>query len=275
MNTVRIHGVALLLVLSSASIAYAQAGTDVVRLVDGSYYRGTIVESTPEHVVLTTLTGEVREFARDQVESEGAATASDTAPTTITPPLASRIASSPEPSEATTHLHARADSDDLSLHRLNGTATVTVPTGRGFGQATVDQFAVVCNLPCDVDIASGTYQLGISRGTGTASRRGRPIELRPGDFLLDVHFEDREGLRIAGWITFIGSAVAALGLVFGALAVKGDSHYNRVTGSSDQDPINVPMAITGAVIFVLGAAIGMPLAFLNDVAELSSEGIRF
>lgn len=54
---------------SLPEVAVAQVATppDLVRMLDGSFVRGTIVEATPERVVIQLVTGEVRTIPRGEV----------------------------------------------------------------------------------------------------------------------------------------------------------------------------------------------------------------
>ncbi|AKF08374.1 hypothetical protein [Sandaracinus amylolyticus] len=251
-----------LLVLGAALLAIATAlvaptgalaqttPPDVVRLRDGSFLRGTIVERTPERVVVMLPTGETRTYAAAEVESAGPAEmmlATPVAP----PPVVALPAAPIGPPMA--RLRVTTDDEELSLHQLTGSATVAVWTGRGTGTARIDQYAVICNAPCDTEIPAGTYQLGIAHGTGDAQRSGRPIDLR-GDVDLFLEYEDRTGIRVAGWMVFIG------GMIGGTLLMT----LPVLTGSYGD---NTGYLIGGGVLAGVSMAVGFPLIFMNNHAE--------
>ena len=79
------------------SSAWAQ-GTppDLVRMHDGSFVRGTIVESTPERVVIQLVTGEVRTIERSAVAEVRSSDSPATAATTPTAPSTSTTGTSVE-----------------------------------------------------------------------------------------------------------------------------------------------------------------------------------
>jgi hypothetical protein len=253
--------IAAFVIWAWSALALAQGTGDVVRLGDGSFYRGTIVESTSDHVSLLLPGGETRTFARTDVVSAG-------------PELLPEQRDhggldrqSPVPDVPTTHLHARADADDLSLQRMTGSTPIAIPTSRGVMYGMQDDFAVLCNLPCDVDLPAGAYQLGVAHGEGRAQRSGRPITFPAGELQLDLHYDNREGHRIAGWITWITGAVAGAALLVTAI-FDGPSECSYATGYC-HSTINVPQMIAGGAIFAVGMAVGLPLALWNDGVEIT------
>lgn len=242
------------------AVASAQSPTppDVVRLHDGTFLRATIVERSPTQLVVMLPTGETRTYSVDQVAFAGPddAPRDAAAEESPAPPVAPEIA----------HLRVFSDQQDLSLQRLVGSTTVTVATtDGGVGSARVDQFSVICNAPCDVDIPRGTYQLGVAQGTGGAVRAGSPMDLRE-DTALRLRYDDRTGLRVAGWLSFgVGMGTGAALLL---ASVFAGSNYD----------LDVPMAVTGGVIAGLGLIAWAVLAFMFDVAEverIGADGVRF
>ena len=233
------------LALLAAPNADAQAPStpDIVRLADGSFYRGIIVESTPDHVSLLLASGETRSFARADVASAERETTVP-APALPPPPM--------------THLHAHTDGDLLTLHRITGRANS--PAVGGYGEVRivpVDQFEPMCELPCDVDVAPGTYQLAVSRSLGPTRRAGDPIELHAGELQLDVHYEDRQVLRIVGILTAIlGGAGGYALLQIGWLLDHGPGQ------------LNVAEMVAGGCIAAVGLGLGLALAFWWDSAEV-------
>lgn len=251
-----------LAVITFVPPAAAQTTTppDVVRLRDGTFLRGTIAERSPTQVVVVLPTGETRTYPADQVEFAGPDVPA--APAIVQSPP--QVIAAP-PREPMARLHVRASAPELSLQRLQGSATVAVWTGQTMGSARIDQFGIICNAPCDVEIPEGTYQLGIAQGTGDARRAGRPVDLR-GDVTLDLRYESRTGMRIGGWVLFGLGAAAGGGLMVGSLFV-GDSILDT----------NLPMLISGGAVLIVSVVVGMIFAFMQDAAEIDvgADGVRF
>ncbi len=216
---------------------------DTVRLVDGTFYRGVIVESTPDHVSLLLTSGETRAFPRSDVAS------ADREPAEAAPPV---------PPAPMTHLHARTDGEHLTLQRITGRANS--PAVGGYGEVrivAVDEFEPICELPCDVDIAPGTYQLAVSHSLGATRRAGEPIQLLAGDLDLDVHYEDRDVLRIVGLIAAIVGGAGGYALInIGWLFDHGPGQ------------LNVAEMVAGGCIAAVSLAVGLSLAFWGDSAEV-------
>lgn len=157
-------------------------------------------------------------------------------------------------------IHVSADQPGLTLQRVSGTGTTVMGTPHGVVGVSFALFTPLCLAPCDEELPTGVYQFAISRGSGSPVGAGDAVEVR-GDVFLDLHYEDREGIRIAGWITWIGGLLAGgATMVAGAVGASGGHHV-------DLAPI-----IVGAVVLGLGSIIGVPMAFLNDDAQLHQRG---
>lgn len=72
-----------------------------------------------------------------------------------------------------------------------------------FGEDGVAGEARMLLAPSDERLPAGRYRLGVVRGLSTAIDVG-PLELRE-PVQVDLSYDDRDGLRIAGWVTFAGS----------------------------------------------------------------------
>lgn len=252
-----------------AQPAAAQTPPDVVRLHDGTFLRGTIVERSPTQLVVMLPTGETRTYAADEVAFAGPDVPAVAPPVPVPPPPAVVTA----PRERMARLHVRTDQDSLSLQQLQGTASVTVWTGNGAGRAHIDQFGIVCNAPCDVEVPEGTYQLGIAHGTGSAMRAGAPIDLR-GDVTLDLSYNDRTMTRVGGWLTFgLGTAGGSALMV---ASIFAGPRYCSSYGYCHNE-LSMPMLIAGGVVAGVSMIVGMIFAFMNDapVIDVLSDGVRF
>lgn len=247
---------------------------DVIRLRDGTFLRGTLVERSSTQVVVMLQTGETRTYAADLVEFAGP----DAQPVAPTPPPAPPpnvyVQAAAAPRERVARLRVRTTQSALSLQQLQGSATVPVWTGRVMTTAQVDQFGILCNAPCDIELREGTYQLGVAQGTGAATRAGAPMDLR-GDMTLNVGYADRSGTRLGGWLLFgIGGAVGTA-LMMGAI-FAGPAEYSPYGGSS-HNTLSMPMLIGGGIVFTASMIIGMILAMTRDSASIDVEGgaVRF
>jgi len=255
------------------SLALAQTSTppDVVRLRDGTFLRGTLVERSPTRVVVLLQTGETRTYPADAVEFAGPE-APDALPSSI--PAIPQAAQIPvaAPRYGAARVHVRSDQPQLSLQRLQGTDTVVVFTGRHVGTAYIDQFSVLCNAPCDIEIAEGTYQLGVAQDDERAVRAGAPI-LLSGDTTLDLHYNDHTGTRVAGWLMLIGGNVLG-----GALMVLSiDAGPTDCSFGSCRNSLSMPVLIGGAVISTVASIVSIFLIGKSDSAEVEvlTNGRRF
>jgi len=250
------------------SLALAQTSTppDVVRLRDGTFLRGTLVERSPTRVVVLLQTGETRTYPADAVEFAGPEAP---APLPTSVPVVAEAAQIPVaiPVAATrtgaARVHVRSDQPGLSLQRLQGTDTVIVQTGNSVGMAYIDQFSVLCNAPCDTEIVEGTYQLGVALEDNRAVRAGAPI-LLSGDTTLDLRYDDQSGTRLAGWITLIGGNVLGAGL----LVVSFSAGSEDCSSGSCRSTLSVPLMIGGAVIAIGASLVSLFLITRSDSAEV-------
>ena len=244
------------------------APPDVVRLRDGTFLRGTLVERSPTQVVLMLPTGETRTYPAELVTFAGPDT--PPAPAAASTPPAAPVAQV----DRIAMLHVRTDQPALSLQRLQGTTTVSVMVGSRMDTAQVDQFGVVCNAPCDIEMPEGAYQLGVARGADQARRVGPPIDLR-GDMTLRVGYTNRWPLRRTGWLIFgIGGAIG-VGLMVGSIWA-GPSEPSVWDGSPE--PTTSPeMLISGGIVFLASTVIAALFVFRQDhpTLEIDGSGVRF
>lgn len=313
------------------STAWAQ-GTppDLVRMHDGSFVRGTIVESTSERVVIQLATGEVRTLERSTVaevrSSDSPATTAPTAPTapttgssvvattgegrhvvvrlrlgqilfgrvlaetasavtlalddgstrivprrdiaamrdTTESATPGRSASSSTTSRGSQASGVRISSaqDGLSLHHVTGSTPVTMVGPRGeLISSLVDTFALVCVAPCIADLPAGSHRLGVARGTGHPVRADEIVHLGPRDLHLELDYVDRSGIRVAGWLTWIGGIVAGGALALAAIFAGPEEC--RASGRCTPT-LDLSMLIAGGVIICIAPIVGVPLAFWGD-----------
>jgi hypothetical protein len=189
----------------------------------------------------------------------------DTAPVLPSaPPIApSPPPAPPAPGPRVARLHVQTGQSELSLQRLQGSANIPVWTGHTVATAQVDQFGILCNLPCDIEVPEGAYQLGVAQGVGVAARAGNPMTLR-GDMSLHAAYNDHSLTRGIGWLVFGIGGLGGGGLMVGAVMVSDES-------------ASMPMIIGGGVIMTVGMLVGILLAQIADTATISVDpsGVRF
>lgn len=225
---------------------------DLVTLPDGSFYRGVIVESTAERVVLRLPSGALRTFDRSSLATAGPET----------------LPSAPEPGPAPpaiTHLHITGDAEGLVVQHVTGRENAARMGPYWSVQViTVDRYESLCAPPCDIDLPAGERQFGVSHGTGRAVRAGGPLLLPPGDVDLRAHFEDREPIRIAGIVGGSIGAVAGFAMAFAGIFL-GPSPCGFCTNGDAQ-----ALLIGGLGTVVVSTITGFALAFWWDDASVAA-----
>ena len=252
------RGLVVVAIVAAACVlaprALAQATPpDVVQLANGGMVRGTLVENLPgDHVTIQLATGETRVFPSAEVTYAGAAALT----AAVVPPP-------PPPAPRGVRVHVVGTTEALTLQQVTGSATALGGTGRGFATVQVDQFGPLCTAPCDVELAPGTYALGVSLGQGPARRGDHNLFTLESDTTLSIEYESREGLRIAGWLTFLIGALGGAAIMVGPI----------LAGERDIVP---PLVAGGAVVFV-SEIVGLALAFLDDHADITelADGVRY
>jgi hypothetical protein len=250
-------------VVPIAPLEHAPIGPQVaVRLRLGEIVRGTLIEDSAEAVTLRLADGVTRRIARADVAAvqpllpQGEPRAAGR--------TERRRAAPPPTTEAS--LEVRADREGLSLHRVTGSAAVVVPVGRGMGSAMIDAFSLVCAAPCSTTLPPGDYRLGVAQGDGQPVRASGIAHLGPGYHEVSLSYDDRNGFRVAGWVTFALGAAASAALMSLSLFV-GPTECSSITGYC-RNTISTPMLVSGAVLFGVSMGVGLGFAFLNDAVEV-------
>lgn len=111
----------------------------------------------------------------------------------------------------------------------------------------------LCEAPCEVRIAPGTYRLGVSTDGYTVIPEPEPVVLMaPTRIELSVHLARRQRRR--SWTVY------TLGLVVGASLV--------LAGSLPRD-VNLPLLVSGGVVSLAGMFALIPVFTARDRAALS------
>jgi hypothetical protein len=277
----RVAGVTLAAVLAWGAFpqtsAYAQERSssaadlpDVVKLKDGSLYRGTIVELVAgDHVDLRLPSGDVKRWAMTDVSYAGETSRSPV-------PSAPREAAAPRPlvtvEAGEARVHFESDTPETDLHIRTHDATVT---GAGWGArggfvygAVAHGYDHVCAAPCDATLATGTHRLALSYRGKAPVEPEDAVTLR-GPSTIRGTYVDKSGTRIAGWVVVIGSLVGGSALLFASFQSTQDCSLQSVTGScTKQFTIDGGLAGGSAAVYVLGTIVGVALAMQHDGATI-------
>jgi len=238
---------------------------EVVRLADGAEYRGQISERIPgSHVVLITLTGEVKRFDWASISYAGAITEPTQAaasPTDPTPqaPIPSPAWSDTEPLAPS--IAPRASSNALSLEfQANRYGIVWHAKSEKRGRQ------LLCTSPCRTQLMPDHYRFGLSA-------RGREIvwdreerSLRSSGAWSGIYDSNR-GERIAGGVVMGAGMLAALPMIFYGLSAKPDCPEG-VRGDVCDDDRGTTIAVLGALTGALALAVGIILVSRPDTIRI-------
>jgi hypothetical protein len=248
---------------------------DLVKLKNGSMYRGTILELVvDDHVDLRLASGEIKRFSMVDVTSAGPAggspsVASQPAPPSVRPLVTVETTAVP--------IHFESEAQQTTLHIRTGESTVT---GVGWGargaftyMGTAQHYDPICAAPCDATIGAGTYRLALSYKGRRPVEPEEPVTLS-GPSRLQGTYDDREGSRIAGWVIFGLSEAVGATLIFlpiiedatcggPALATTGDE-----TPSAPACNFNTGLLLAGAATAVVGAGISLALILQRDHVKI-------
>jgi hypothetical protein len=243
------------LCLAVPSGALAQ-GTDVVELVGGGFIRGTILEHIPgDHVTIQLANGEVRTVSAGEIVRVG-----------IDTPRPVPAAASAEPARdaapGAAHVEVTTDLPGLTLHRITGTATLRDTRLRA------DAHELVCVLPCQFTVPSGTYYLAYGRG-GDFHRFPAPAVLTDGA-RLHVRYEQHDEEHLIGALVVtgglvVGAAILIPGLIELTIATSPDA------GGVDEG-LGLAGVIVGGVIMLTGLFVGAAIAGRQNRIHLTHAG---
>lgn len=202
---------------ADAAPAQPAAAPDVVRLKDGSMFRGTISERVEgDYVEIVLVTGKTRRFTMDQVEFAGVAAsvpAPKPEPTKTEAPAGRKDV---RPLVTIRGVEARvslvAVEPNVTFHRRAATAIAGSIAATGYDE--------ICAAPCEATLPAGTYTLALSKD------KDKPVEtdavrIPAGTARLEGKFESRAGLRT--------------GLILGGVAAAGIGLYLMVTASEEKE----------------------------------------
>ncbi len=265
-----------------ASPPLAPASTaDVVKLKDGSLFRGLILENVVgDHVAMKTATGDVRSFPAADVVYAGPASAQPAPPPVATPEGAPPPAPAPmgPPQALVTldapaiKLHFEATAPDTDFHLRTGDSVISgvAATSRGAAafSGSAQNYAHICTAPCDATLPKGTHRLALSQGQEPVET-DHPVVI-DGAATLRGTYESHQGQRIAGWVLF-GTAIplGTLAIILG-VTHEGEDCSNQFSDGycpTKSEPDGALMA-GGAVLLIAGGITGLVLGLHRDTSTI-------
>ncbi|HSY21720.1 MAG TPA: hypothetical protein VK841_06380 [Polyangiaceae bacterium] len=243
----------------------APVGGDVVKLLDGSVYRGTIIELVPrDHVTLRIATGEIRRFRMADVYYQGDE-ATQPGRTADAPQRQTRAPAARERGRAESDdgvpVHVVTNDPDLTLLVESSQATAGYWTAKGYKD--------LCIAPCGTALPVGTYHMALSSHGGRPVPVGEPVQLQ-GPSTLQAWYESRVGTRVAGIV------ITALGGAGGlALIIAGEFHMTNGDCTADSGSCTLAtlspdtgLMLAGVATLVVGTIIGVTLILQHDQATI-------
>jgi hypothetical protein len=244
---------------------------DVVKLQDGSLYRGTIVELvTGDHVDLRLPSGQVKRWPMADVSFAGAADH----PPPPSPPPRERPAPRPlvtvDADEA--RIHFESDTPETDLHIRTSDTTVT---GAGWGGrgafvygAVGHHYEHICAAPCDATLPAGTHRLALSFRGKVPIEPDEAVTVR-GPSKIQGTYTNRSGTRVAGLAVAGGSLAASLVMMIASIRSSQDCTYQPVTGTCDEKTsIDTGMAVAAGSVLGIGMIVGLILVMQRDSAAI-------
>ncbi len=253
---------------TAASAPSPNSGSDIVRLKNGGVVRGKISELLPgASVTIVSASGKTHEFQMNEVSYAGpesqdpAATAAPPAPPPASKPPQiewSNQGSDDTKPYVTVHgaeakLKLVSDPPGLTFHRENSSA---IAYGRG-GVAQATGYERLCTSPCSISLPAGTESFALS-ADGKAPVSAGSVTFPAGESTIQGTYNKRSGVRVAGVVVIVASAVAGAALL--ATSFNNTCDYGDDT-CSKLNPTNL---LAGTLILGLGVGIGAGLLLIPD-----------
>jgi hypothetical protein len=246
-------------------------GPDVVRLKDGSLFRGTIIELVAgDHVDLVVASGETRRFPIATVEYAGSAQAAAApAPAAVAPPPAQHVESGDK-----VELKVEANEPEVEVQVKTGQANLVGMAwvggsrgGVGAFSGTASAYSTLCIAPCRTSLPVGSHRLGLSMGNNSSVVEVLSPVTITGPGTLRAEYESRRGIRIAGLVIAVTADVIGLGMAYGAFASRPqqcDSYGFCMKGEASSGLI-----YGGLAVAAIGTIVGFVLALQGDKAAVT------
>lgn len=121
----------------------------------------------------------------------------------------------------------------------------------------------MCTAPCETEVAPGTRRLALSLGKGTPVEPENFVRIE-GPSRLEGEYTSYAGMRLAGWLTMVGSAGVGTYLMLTSLSADetcDSSGYCTETLDSTR-------LYAGAGVMLAGGIVGLVLSGKSDEAQI-------
>lgn len=214
---------------------------DIVRLKDGSFVRGTILEHGAQtRTVIETRTG-VRTFEAAEVVYAGLATrdpggSPGEAAAVPAPTGSASAAAAPSAPGIDKQVHFRADTARVQYHAI----------ALGKGAASAATLTPLCVAPCDLTLERGAYRLALGWEGQAPLFTRENIELKEGA-TVQGRVLSRKATRVAGWsIVGLSTVPIVYGLIRGFTSKGSDSGVGFVVAVVGAGTMGAGLVITRA-----------------------------
>jgi hypothetical protein len=247
--------------------AGAAIPADVVKLKDGSLYRGTIMEMVAgDHVDLRLSSGEVKRFEMNAVNYAGSAEGQPGARAAREGPPARPLVTV-EANEARIHFESNTPNADFHIRTGETTVAGVGWGGRGafaYG-AVAHGYDHICTAPCNATLPAGRHRLALSINNKGPLEPEDPVAI-DGPSRIRGTYEDRSATRIAGWVIFSASLGVGMAMALAAvLHSTPDCTDQAITGMCLQTfSTDTTLLAAGGVVMGVGAIVGIVLALQRD-----------
>jgi hypothetical protein len=260
------------LLLSAA--AHAQgAPPDVVRLKDGSMYRGTISELVAgDHVVIVGVDGQTHRFEMKDVASAGPSAAPPAAPAPASPAVPTPVQMGTIAAPA--QVSFQANEGDVQLQVRTGQAAIAGWGWGGRGATSfvgeVHSYQTLCTAPCTAVVPVGTHHLGLSAGGKAVVEAREPVVIT-GPGTLTGTYTSHYGTRVAGLLVVLVGAGVGSYLMFDSFSAAHTDCPTSTTGACTYTAgsLDGTKFAVGATAATLGALVGVIMMLTPDTAAIS------
>jgi len=237
---------------------------DIVRLASGAEYKGQIAERVPDsHVVIVTLTGEVKRFEWTEVAFAGPAAAG----------VASAPASDAVVPEAVTSVPPAVPTAQAAP--AGGVLLQLQANREGIlwlAHRQADPLSrTLCMGPCQAKLEPGVYRLGLSTGSRDAVWHEGAFDIKQ-DSAWSGTYKSRRGSRIGGGVILGGGLLAAIPLIIAGANQQKVCDSVMDLGESCEDAgvsgVGKGMMAAGLIVGVASAVIGIALMSRKDQATI-------
>ncbi len=264
---------------------------DIVKLKNGSLYRGAIMELVAgDHVDVRLPSGETKRFPMGDVDYAGPASGAPgttPAPSGLpAPPAPTPARSTPSPlvtiegKAARVHFEAKTSETDFHIRtqdvELEGGGFGWGMRGGLYGFASSSEghgYARICVAPCDATLPVGKYRLALSQEGKKPVEADGAVEI-PGPSTVYGTYVSNRATRTAGWVILGVSVAAGLGLMIAGAAHQDcqpvGSGFGSSTSACTSDP-DTGLVAAGSVVTIVGALLSLAFTLQHDRAEITVE----